>query len=64
MKEQLSRRSLLGKLGLAAAAIAMISASCCCTSDSRTPSLPPLPQFKDIDGQPAPAPAPQVRPEK
>ncbi|MCU0782076.1 MAG: hypothetical protein MUF04_13390 [Akkermansiaceae bacterium] len=53
-------------LGLATGAIALISASCCCTSDSRTPGLPPLPQFRDLDGEPAPAPAPppQVRPEK
>ena len=49
-------------LSLATAACAFIAASCCCTSDSRTPDLPPLPQFRDIDSQPAPAPAPAPAP--
>ncbi len=45
----------------AAAFGALLVASCCCTSDSRTPELPPLPQFRDLDSQPAPAPAPAPR---
>lgn len=36
----------LALLGVAAAAL--ISASCCCTSDVEPPGLRPLPQFQEV----------------
>ena len=43
---------------LVVSALAMLAASCCCTSDTKPPRLRPLPQFQEI--QAAPAPAPEV----
>jgi hypothetical protein len=43
---------------LVLASVALMAASCCCTSDSKPPKLRPLPQFQEIQGE-APA-APQV----
>ena len=41
----------------AASALALLAASCCCTSDSKPPGLRKLPQFQEIQvEQPAPAP--------
>lgn len=46
---------------LAASAIALLSASCCCTGEAKPPGLRPLPQFQEIQTAPAPA---EVRYEK
>jgi len=34
---------------LAAAGFALISASCCCTSEAKAPPLRSLPQFQEIE---------------
>lgn len=48
---------------LLASAFAMLAVSCgCCTGEAKPPGLRPLPQFKEIEA--APAPAPVVRYEK
>lgn len=39
--------------------LALIAASCCCTSDTKPPKLRPLPQFQEIQGE-APV-APEIR---
>jgi hypothetical protein len=39
---------------LTASAIAMLAASCCCTSDTKPPGLRPLPQFQELPAAPAP----------
>jgi hypothetical protein len=41
---------------LVVSALAMLAASCCCTSDTKPPRLRPLPQFQEIPAAPAPAP--------
>lgn len=39
--------------------ITVLTSSClCCTSDSKTPKLPTLPKFKEIEAAPTGAPAP------
>jgi hypothetical protein len=40
---------------LIVSALAMLAASCCCTSDAKPPRLRPLPQFQEIQ-----TPAPEV----
>ena len=47
---------------LVVSSFALLAASCCCTSEAKPPGLRPLPQFKEI--QAAPAPAPEVLYEK
>jgi len=44
----------------AAAAFALVTASCCCTSDAKPPGLRALPKFQEIEPAQAPeyAPAP------
>jgi len=44
------------------ASVALMVASCCCTSDSKPSKLRPLPQFQEIQGEASAAP--EVRPEK
>ncbi|MBX3740533.1 hypothetical protein OVA24_00390 [Luteolibacter sp. SL250] len=34
---------------IAVTAFALISASCCCTSEPKAPPLRPLPQFQEIE---------------
>jgi len=50
--------------GAMAAVAALISASCCCTSEGKAPPLPPLPKFQEIQPAPAEAPPPVVHHEK
>jgi hypothetical protein len=45
---------------LVVSALAMLAASCCCTSDTKPAKLRPLPQFQEIEAAPAPASAPEV----
>jgi hypothetical protein len=45
---------------LVVSAIALLAASCCCTSDVKPARLRPLPQFQEIHTAPAPAPGPVV----
>ena len=37
---------------LAATVFALVTASCCCTSDSKPPALRPAPTFQEIETQP------------
>jgi hypothetical protein len=37
-----------------ASAFALLSVSCCCTSEPKAPGLRPLPQFQEIQTAPAP----------
>jgi len=39
---------------LIVSAVAMLAASCCCTSDVKPPGLRPLPQFQEIQSAPVP----------
>ena len=48
----------------AACAIALVSASCCCTGESKPPRLRALPKFQEIQPATTPAEAPVVRHEK
>lgn len=41
---------------LVVSATALLTASCCCTSDTKPPGLRPLPQFQEIESASAPAP--------
>ncbi|MGA0845696.1 MAG: hypothetical protein ACO3RV_04080 [Luteolibacter sp.] len=44
-------------LFLTAGAAAILTASCCCTSDTKAPGLPRLPKFQEIKAeQPLPDP--------
>jgi hypothetical protein len=46
---------------IALAATAVISSSCCCTSDTKAPKLKKLPKFRDFPAAPVEsAPAPVV----
>lgn len=45
---------------LVVSALAMLAASCCCTSDTKPPRLRPLPKFQEIPAAPTYAPAPEV----
>lgn len=47
---------------LCVAAGALLSVSCCCTSEAGAPKLRPLPQFREIEA--APPAAPEVLHEK
>jgi hypothetical protein len=40
-------------IALGASAVALLSASCCCTSEVQPPGLRPLPQFRPIESPPA-----------
>lgn len=45
-------------LAIAAPAVTLLVASCCCTSDTKPPGLRPMPTFSEVPAAPAPAPAP------
>jgi hypothetical protein len=49
---------------LSAAAIALVSSSCCCTGESEAPKLPAVPQFQEIETSTPAPPPPPVRYEK